>query len=126
MLLFFFQAFCCASWLIQLVDELEFGDRVIELSMGHDHLIVATARQCYVYATRNFATPHIFDLKGSVSLILQADKYASFQRNTHSTNMFFHVDCPASKTWFLFAIRTCVFIIVCEILESGTFCWWTL
>jgi intraflagellar transport protein 80 len=63
------------SLLPQLVDELEFGDRVIDLSMGHDHLLVATARQCYVYSTRNFTTPHIFDLKGSVSLILQSDKY---------------------------------------------------
>ncbi len=58
-----------------VVEQLEFGDRVIDMSMGHGHLIVATARQCYVYATQNFATPHIFDVRGSVSLILQSDRY---------------------------------------------------
>ena len=38
--------------------------------------MVATTSQCYVYTTRNWNTPIIFDLKeGSVSLILQASKH---------------------------------------------------
>ena len=59
----------------QLAEELEFGDRIIEMSIGFDHLVVATARQCYIYSLQNLSTPHIFDLKGSVSLILQSDRY---------------------------------------------------
>ena len=43
-----------------VTEELEFGDRVIEMSMCYDFLIVATSRQCYVYSLKNMTTPHIF------------------------------------------------------------------
>ena len=43
--------------------------------MSHGHLVVVTTSQCYVYTTRNWNTPTIFDLKeGSVSLIRQASR----------------------------------------------------
>uniref|UniRef100_A0A1A8F3D9 Intraflagellar transport 80 homolog n=2 Tax=Nothobranchius korthausae TaxID=1143690 RepID=A0A1A8F3D9_9TELE len=58
------------------VDILEFRDRIIKASLAYDHLVVATSLQCYVYNSRNWNTPLIFDLKeGTVSLILQAEKY---------------------------------------------------
>ncbi|XP_029964849.1 intraflagellar transport protein 80 homolog [Salarias fasciatus] len=58
------------------VDVLEFRDRVIKASLAHGHLVVATSLQCYVYNSRNWNTPLIFDLKeGTVSLILQAEKH---------------------------------------------------
>ncbi|XP_070399693.1 intraflagellar transport protein 80 homolog isoform X2 [Nothobranchius furzeri] len=58
------------------VDILEFRDRIIKVSLAYDHLVVATSLQCYVYNSRNWNTPLIFDLKeGTVSLILQAEKY---------------------------------------------------
>ena len=38
---------------------------------GFDHLIVATSTQCHIYSTGNWNTPHIFDLKDTVTLILQ-------------------------------------------------------
>ncbi|XP_043926400.1 intraflagellar transport protein 80 homolog isoform X2 [Protopterus annectens] len=58
------------------VDMLEFRDRVIKASLNHGHLIVATSLQCYVYSTKNWNTPLIFDLKeGTVSLILQAERH---------------------------------------------------
>ncbi|XP_064159238.1 intraflagellar transport protein 80 homolog [Anguilla rostrata] len=58
------------------VDVLEFRDRVIKASLSHDHLVVTTSLQCYVYSTQNWNTPLIFDLKeGSVSLILQAERH---------------------------------------------------
>ncbi len=44
--------------------------------MSHGYLVVVTTSQCYVYTTRNWNTPTIFDLRdGSVSLIVQADKH---------------------------------------------------
>ncbi len=44
--------------------------------MSHGYLVVVTTSQCYVYTTRNWNTPTIFDLKdGSVALIVQADKH---------------------------------------------------
>ncbi|XP_028275364.1 intraflagellar transport protein 80 homolog [Parambassis ranga] len=58
------------------VDVLEFRDRVIKSSLAYGHLVVATSLQCYVYNSRNWNTPLIFDLKeGTVSLILQAEKH---------------------------------------------------
>ena len=57
-------------------EKLEFRDRIIQVSVSNGHLVVATTSQCYVYTTRNWNTPIIFDLKeGSVSLILQASKH---------------------------------------------------
>ena len=57
-------------------EKLEFRDRIIQVSLSNGHLVVATTSQCYVYTTRNWNTPIIFDLKeGSVSLILQASKH---------------------------------------------------
>ncbi|XP_078065148.1 intraflagellar transport protein 80 homolog isoform X3 [Mustelus asterias] len=58
------------------LDVLEFRDRVIKASLSHGHLVVATSLQCYVYSTKNWNTPLVFDLKeGTVSLILQAERH---------------------------------------------------
>ncbi|CAL8086530.1 unnamed protein product [Calicophoron daubneyi] len=58
------------------MDKLEFRDRVPKASLGFDHLVVATASQCYVYSTKNFNTPAIVDLKeGNVTMIAQCQKY---------------------------------------------------
>ena len=46
-----------------------------QASLSHGHLVVATTSQCYVYTTKNWNTPTIFDLKdGSVSLIAQVKR----------------------------------------------------
>ena len=55
----------------ETTDELDFRDKVIKASLGFDHLIVATSTQCHIYSTGNWNTPHIFDLKDTVTLILQ-------------------------------------------------------
>ncbi|KAM6326119.1 intraflagellar transport protein 80 homolog [Podargus strigoides] len=58
------------------VDLLEFRDRVIKASLNYKHLVVSTSLQCYVFSTKNWNTPLIFDLKeGTVSLILQAERH---------------------------------------------------
>jgi intraflagellar transport protein 80 len=47
-----------------------------QVSLGHGYLVVVTTSQCYIYTTKNWNTPTIFDLKdGSVSLVLQAHKH---------------------------------------------------
>ncbi|WAR28818.1 IFT80-like protein [Mya arenaria] len=57
-------------------DKLDFRDRVIKASLAFSHLVVATSSQCYIYSSKNFNTPMIFDLKeGNVSLIMQAEKH---------------------------------------------------
>lgn len=60
----------------EALDVLEFRDRVIKASLAFGHLVVATSLQCYVYNSKNWNTPLIFDLKeGTVSLIVQAEKH---------------------------------------------------
>ncbi|KAM4771325.1 intraflagellar transport protein 80 homolog [Rhinophrynus dorsalis] len=58
------------------VDLLEFRDRVIKATFSYGHLVVSTSLQCYVFSTKNWNTPLIFDLKeGTVSLILQSERH---------------------------------------------------
>ncbi|XP_030071802.1 intraflagellar transport protein 80 homolog [Microcaecilia unicolor] len=58
------------------VDLLEFRDRVIKASLNYGHLVVSTSLQCYVFSTKNWNTPLIFDLReGTVSLILQSERH---------------------------------------------------
>ena len=60
----------------ETIEELEFArDRVIEMSLGFGYLIVATSTQCFIYTTQNWNTPHIFDLRTTVSLILQSERH---------------------------------------------------
>lgn len=56
-------------------DELDFRDRVIEFAMGFGYLVVATAAQCLIYSVSNWNTPHIFDLKESVSMLKLAQRH---------------------------------------------------
>lgn len=52
-----------------------FRDRVVEMALGYGHLVVATATQCYLYNVSNWNTPLIFDLRGTVSLILLSERH---------------------------------------------------
>ncbi|KAG8445234.1 hypothetical protein GDO86_010132 [Hymenochirus boettgeri] len=58
------------------VDLLDFRDRVIKATLNYGHLVVSTSLQCYLFSTKNWNTPLIFDLKeGTVSLILQSERH---------------------------------------------------
>lgn len=56
-------------------EELDFKERVINMSMAFGHLVVSTQSQCYVYSFTNWSTPVIFDSKEAVSLIIQSPRY---------------------------------------------------
>ena len=57
-------------------ERLEFPrDRVVEFALGWGRLVVATATQCFLYSTSNWNTPHIFDLKAPVQLIVLCEAY---------------------------------------------------
>lgn len=46
------------------VEEIEFArDRVVEIGLEFDHLIVTTTTQCYIYNISNLNTPIIFDIR---------------------------------------------------------------
>jgi len=59
----------------QLSETLDYKDRVINMSMCYNNLIVTTTTQCYIYNVQNWGTPQIFEIKDSVSLIVQSPKY---------------------------------------------------
>ncbi|CAN7997549.1 unnamed protein product [Ixodes pacificus] len=57
-------------------EALDFQDSIIKISMMYSHLIVVTSTQCYIYSTRNWNTPQVFDLReGSICLVVQAERY---------------------------------------------------
>eukprot|EP00357_Protocruzia_adherens_P036295 CAMPEP_0115012696 /NCGR_PEP_ID=MMETSP0216-20121206/24908_1 /TAXON_ID=223996 /ORGANISM="Protocruzia adherens, Strain Boccale" /LENGTH=748 /DNA_ID=CAMNT_0002381837 /DNA_START=628 /DNA_END=2874 /DNA_ORIENTATION=+ len=56
-------------------EELDFKDRVIEMSLSNSHLVVTTTTQCYIYPVSNWNTPSIIDIKDPVHLIIQSVKY---------------------------------------------------
>lgn len=59
----------------ETVEELDFRERVVEMALGYGYLIVATPTQCFIYTLPNWNTPHMFDLRSSPNLIVQAEKY---------------------------------------------------
>lgn len=59
-----------------VIEKIEYADVVIEMSMGYDHLIICTSKRCYIKYLKNLSRTALeFDLKGTVSLISQAQKY---------------------------------------------------
>lgn len=53
-------------------EDLEFSDRVVDISLGQSHLVVVTQKSCYIYKTKNFNTHHKVDCQGIISLVMQA------------------------------------------------------
>lgn len=45
------------------------------MSLGFDHLVVATPSQCYVYSVHNWNTPHVIDMRGPARMLVQADRH---------------------------------------------------
>lgn len=56
----------------EISEELDFKDRVINMALGHSHLIVTTVPKCYVYHIQNWTTCQQIDLKENVTLIHQS------------------------------------------------------
>ncbi len=72
----------------EIHEELEFKDRVINMSMCYEHLIVTTASQCYIFSTTSWNTPQIFDLKESISIIIQSVKYFCLVESTNGLMIY--------------------------------------
>jgi len=52
-------------------EELDFRDRVNDMSLAYGALVVTTNNQCFVYQSTNWNTPHVEDLKEPPTLIVQ-------------------------------------------------------
>ena len=55
-------------------DDLEFRDRIINMSLGFNYLVATTNKQCTIYNVMNWDSPAVFDIKEPAILILQGPK----------------------------------------------------
>lgn len=56
-------------------DQLDYPDRVIQMALGFNHLVIATVKQCFIHKLTSWNTPVTFDLKeGTISMILLAER----------------------------------------------------
>jgi len=69
-------------------EDLDFRDRVVNLSLKHSHLIVCTTSQCYVYNVMNWSSPFTFDVKDSIHMIVQGAKYFSLVDASQNFNVY--------------------------------------
>jgi len=74
--------------LSETTDELEFRDKVVKTSLGFGHLVVCTSTQCHVYGTSHLNTPHIFDLKDTVTMILQCARHFLIMDNASGIQLY--------------------------------------
>lgn len=58
------------------------------MSIAYNDLVVTTANQCYIYNFSNWNTPSIFDLKDSVSFIIQSAKYFCLLESTNGIMIY--------------------------------------
>eukprot|EP00939_MAST-03C_sp_MAST-3C-sp1_P001027 g1027.t1 len=69
-------------------ETLDFVDRVVEMSLGYGHLVVATVTRCYLYSVKNWNTPQIFDLPHPVSLIKQSDRFFVMLNSMNAVHVY--------------------------------------
>ena len=55
-------------------DDLEFRDRIINMSLGFNYLVATTNKQCTIYNVMNWDSPAVFDIKEPAILIIQGTK----------------------------------------------------
>jgi intraflagellar transport protein 80 len=82
-------------------DDLDFRERVVNMSMKHNHLIVCTTNQCYVYNVMNWTSPFVFDIRDVVFLITQGSKYFALIDASQNFNIYSyegkHVSTPKQQ-----------------------------
>mmetsp|Transcript_39014 Transcript_39014/g.38632 ORF Transcript_39014/g.38632 Transcript_39014/m.38632 type:complete len:501 (+) Transcript_39014:753-2255(+) len=59
----------------EISEELDFSEKVINLNLRHNHLIVSTAHQVFVYNLSHLSSPYIIDVKEPINSVVQGAKY---------------------------------------------------
>jgi intraflagellar transport protein 80 len=68
--------------------EIDFRDRLIDMTLGYDYLIVVTNNQCHIYNVDNLNTPYKFDIKEKVKMILMCPKYFALINENSGLNIY--------------------------------------
>ena len=75
-------------------DEVDFRDKLVDMTIGYNFLIVVTNNQCHIYniiSQNSLSTPYKFDLKEKVKLILTSPKYFSLIDDNNGMNVNIHI-----------------------------------
>jgi len=74
----------------EVAEPLELRDRISNVSVGFNHLVVATLTQICVYERtgNEWSTPHVVDLKDTPTLLLQCQKYFLVIDSTSGLQIF--------------------------------------
>ena len=59
----------------EVSEELDFSERVINMSLRHHHLIVCTTHQVYIYNVANLSSPFVIDVKEPINSVVQGAKF---------------------------------------------------
>lgn len=87
------------------VEDLEYSrDRVVEMGLGCDHLVVATTSQCFVYNLQSLNTPIIFDIKAPPQFVhmcsrtfMLSDQIAGLQVVSFEGKLLSSPKCPGLR-----------------------------
>ena len=72
-------------------EEIDFRDKLIDMCVGYNYLIVVTNSQCHIYNISNLQFPYKFDLKERVKLILTCPKYFALIDDNNGFNVKFKI-----------------------------------
>ena len=69
-------------------EEIDFRERIIDMTLGYDYLIVVTNTQCHIYHIENLKAPYKFDIKDKVKMILMCPKYFALIDDNSGINIY--------------------------------------
>jgi intraflagellar transport protein 80 len=74
----------------ELNEDLDFRERVVNMSMAYGFLVVCTTGQTYIYNTtqQNWTSPFVFDIRDSVYTIVQGAKYFALIDASQNFNIY--------------------------------------
>ena len=68
--------------------EIDFHERLVDMTLGYNYLIVVTSNQCIIYNVDNLNTPFKFDLTNKVKMILMCPKYFALIDDNNGINIY--------------------------------------
>ena len=68
--------------------DIDFNERLIDMTLGYDYLIVVTNNQCHIYNIDNLKAPYKFDIKEKVKMILMSPKFFALLDDMNGLNIY--------------------------------------
>ena len=68
--------------------DIDFNERLIDMTLGYDYLIVVTNNQCHIYNVDNLKAPYKFDIKEKIKMILMSPRYFGLLDDMNGLNIY--------------------------------------